>query len=67
MKMNKRGQFDDLNLGAWALLTGVGLITLFIMFTVWGRMDFEVGTVTKIILYILTVPVAYIFTRIMFE
>ncbi len=64
--MNKRGQLE-VNFGAWALLSGVGLVTLLIMFTVWGRMDFEVSMVTKIILYILVVPVSYAFAKIMFD
>jgi len=65
--MNKRGQFDDLNFGAWALLSVVGFVTLFIMFTVWGRMDFEVELVTKIILYVLVIPVSFAFAKLMFD
>jgi len=66
--MNKKAQiFDDINLGAWAILSGVGLVVLLIMFTAWSRMDFQISTVTKIILFVMVIPVAYIFTRVMFD
>ena len=65
MIKNKKGFIE--NWLGFIVLAAIGIAVYLLQLTIWGRMDFEISALTKIIVFIGILIAAGVFTKLLLE